>query len=60
MSGPPSVCIVGGGLSGLITAKCVKDKVPDAEVVLLEAEGRVGGQILTGRDPEGRMEKIAR
>lgn len=38
-----SVVIIGAGLSGLYAAQLLKDRFPD--VVLLEAQNRVGGRI---------------
>ncbi len=41
----PRVAIVGGGIAGLATAHAVRTLVPDADVVVLEAQDRVGGNI---------------
>jgi oxygen-dependent protoporphyrinogen oxidase len=41
------VVVVGGGISGLSTAHAVLEKDPSADVVVLEREGRVGGNLIT-------------
>ena len=41
----PRVAVVGGGVAGLAAAAAL---APDHEVVLLEADGRLGGKLLTG------------
>jgi oxygen-dependent protoporphyrinogen oxidase len=43
----PRVVIVGGGISGLALAFRLQQRRPDAEVVLLEQEPRLGGKIDT-------------
>ena len=47
----PRVAIVGGGISGLATAYFLsgcRDSNPAPEVILIEADHRLGGKILTG------------
>ncbi|MGN6608265.1 MAG: protoporphyrinogen oxidase [Jatrophihabitans sp.] len=39
------VVVVGGGISGLTAAWTVADRLPDAEVLLLEASDEVGGKL---------------
>jgi oxygen-dependent protoporphyrinogen oxidase len=41
------VAVVGGGVSGLAAAHRLGQELPDAEVVVLEASGRVGGSLHT-------------
>jgi len=43
------VAIVGGGISGLTLAWRLSQRRPDLKVVVLEAESRTGGKILTER-----------
>lgn len=46
----PRVAVLGGGISGLATAALLRRSGPDApDVVLVEAEGRLGGKVLTHR-----------
>lgn len=46
----PTVIVIGGGISGLATARGVADRLPGAEVVVLEAGPVPGGCIRTSRD----------
>lgn len=39
------IAIVGGGIAGLAVAHAIRAEVPDAELVVLEARERVGGNI---------------
>ena len=41
------IAVVGGGISGLAAARRLEALVPDAELTLLEGDGRLGGKILT-------------
>src|SRR4051812_43011891 len=41
------IVIVGGGLSGLSLAYRLEQRLPDAEVLVLEQQGRLGGKIGT-------------
>jgi oxygen-dependent protoporphyrinogen oxidase len=43
------IAVVGGGITGLAAAHRLRHLMPDAEIVLLEAAGRLGGCILTVR-----------
>jgi len=43
------VVVVGGGIAGLAAARRLEVLVPEAEVVLLEEDERVGGKIVTER-----------
>ncbi len=43
----PDICIVGGGLSGLATARCLLEAQPDVQVLVLEKAGQPGGTIAT-------------
>jgi len=49
MSPRPRVVIVGAGIAGLATAKAVRAEVPEAEIVVLEARDRTGGNVRTER-----------
>lgn len=46
-SRPPSVLIVGGGVAGLLAGIEVRDRLPDARILLLtaEREDRLGGHL---------------
>ena len=44
------IAIIGGGISGLSCAHGLTERLPDAEVVLLEGGGRPGGNIRTHRE----------
>jgi len=44
---PPTVVIIGAGITGLTAAHAVLREHPEAAVVVLEADSRVGGKILT-------------
>jgi protoporphyrinogen/coproporphyrinogen III oxidase len=46
---PPRVVVVGGGIAGLAAARAVHTQAPDAEVIVLEARDRTGGNIRTER-----------
>src|SRR5947209_2286124 len=43
----PRIAIVGGGVSGLALAYRLQRRLPDAEVVVLERESRLGGKVGT-------------
>jgi protoporphyrinogen/coproporphyrinogen III oxidase len=43
------VLVVGGGIAGLTAAYRLERLAPEADVVLLERDGRVGGKLLTER-----------
>ncbi|MDT8319332.1 MAG: protoporphyrinogen oxidase [Xanthomonadales bacterium] len=49
------VVIVGAGISGLATAKAIRLRDPDAEIVMLEAGERPGGKVWTEMSPEGYL-----
>lgn len=42
---PPRVAVVGGGIAGLAAAFELRSLRPDADVVVLEASGQVGGKL---------------
>ena len=44
---PPAVVVIGGGITGLVAARRVRMRAPEAQVVLLEADERLGGKIRT-------------
>ncbi|HSI98197.1 MAG TPA: protoporphyrinogen oxidase [Gaiellaceae bacterium] len=44
-----TIAVVGGGITGLAAARRLESLLPDADVVLLEQETRLGGKILTQR-----------
>jgi oxygen-dependent protoporphyrinogen oxidase len=46
-SSRPVVAVVGGGVSGLAAAHRVRQLLPDADVVVLEASPRIGGSLRT-------------
>ena len=46
---PRRVVVVGGGISGLSAAHFLRRRMPDADVVVLEARPRAGGNIVTER-----------
>lgn len=43
------IAVVGGGIAGLATALAVRDRDPQADVVVLEASSRAGGNLRTER-----------
>ena len=45
-----SVIVIGGGISGLATAKWIADRRPDVNVTVLEASKRLGGCIRTHQE----------
>jgi oxygen-dependent protoporphyrinogen oxidase len=46
-SASPRVAVVGGGISGLAVAHRLRQLIPEAEVVVLEASPRIGGSLRT-------------
>jgi oxygen-dependent protoporphyrinogen oxidase len=52
----PRVVIVGGGISGLTLAYRLQQHAPDAEVIVLEQAGRLGGTIGTERRDSFQIE----
>lgn len=64
----PTFVVIGGGVSGLSAARALAGapalggaalsgpSEPEGRVVLLEASGRLGGKVLTGELPFGRIE----
>lgn len=47
------VVVVGGGIAGLASARRLTQLLPDAQIVLVEREQRLGGKILTERTTDG-------
>jgi len=47
VSGRPRVVIVGAGIAGLSTARALRQQAPDAEILVLEAHARAGGNVRT-------------
>jgi protoporphyrinogen/coproporphyrinogen III oxidase len=47
------VVVVGGGIAGLAAARRLTQLLPDAQIVLVEREQRLGGKILTERTTDG-------
>jgi oxygen-dependent protoporphyrinogen oxidase len=43
------VAVLGGGIAGLAAARRLESLLPEAELVLVEREGRLGGKLLTER-----------
>lgn len=50
---PQRIAVVGGGISGLTAAYQLTRERPDAEVLLLEKDGRVGGTATSDTVPDG-------
>jgi oxygen-dependent protoporphyrinogen oxidase len=44
------VIVVGGGIAGLAAARQLEARLPEADVVLVERDARLGGKLLTERD----------
>jgi len=49
------ISIVGAGISGLATAQAVLARKPDADIIIYEADRRVGGKVWTEIGPEGYL-----
>jgi len=49
------ISVVGAGISGLATAQAVLARQPDAEIVIFEADRRIGGKVWTEISPEGYL-----
>ena len=49
------ISIVGAGISGLATAQAILARKPDVDIVIFEAEQRVGGKVWTEIGPEGYL-----
>jgi oxygen-dependent protoporphyrinogen oxidase len=45
----PRVVVVGAGIAGLAAARAIRHQTPDAEVIVLEARDRPGGNVRTER-----------
>jgi oxygen-dependent protoporphyrinogen oxidase len=54
----PSVAVIGGGVAGLAAAHRIVERVPGAEVVVLEAEPRAGG-VLRSEGQDGWLHEHA-
>lgn len=55
----PRLAVVGGGISGLTAAYRLTQLLPNADVQLFEASGRLGGVLQTRRDGELLLEQGA-
>ena len=49
------ISIVGAGISGLATAQAVLARKPDADIIIYEADQRVGGKVWTEISPDGYL-----
>jgi oxygen-dependent protoporphyrinogen oxidase len=49
------ISIVGAGISGLATAQAVLARKPDAEIIIFEADQRIGGKVWTEISSEGYL-----
>jgi oxygen-dependent protoporphyrinogen oxidase len=49
------IIIVGAGISGLATAQSILKRKADAEVVVFEADGRIGGKVWTEFSEDGYL-----
>src|SRR5210317_982034 len=47
------ISIVGAGISGLATAQAVLSRMPNAEIIIFEADRRIGGKVWTETSSEG-------
>ena len=45
MRGPVHVVVVGGGIAGTTAARAVVERLPEAEVSILESSARIGGKL---------------
>ncbi len=50
-----TICVVGGGIVGLVSAQLAKRRAPDRDVILLEATDRAGGLLCSDNHPEVEM-----
>ena len=56
---PRRVAIIGGGISGLAAGHRVRELEPDAQIMLFEASGRLGGVLQTERRDGWLIERSA-
>ncbi len=49
------ISIVGAGISGLATAQAILTRKPDAEIILFEADRRIGGKVWTESSTDGYL-----
>ncbi len=49
------ISIVGAGISGLATAQAILARKPDAEIILFEADQRIGGKVWTESSTDGYL-----
>jgi phytoene dehydrogenase-like protein len=50
---PADLCVIGGGVSGLVAATEAAKKSPKAKIILLEAEETLGGRVQSDKTPDG-------
>ncbi|MGW5312743.1 protoporphyrinogen oxidase [Nocardia thailandica] len=50
------IAVVGGGVSGLVAAYRLRQRFPDADIVVLERSGRAGGVLRTGELAGGTVD----
>ena len=47
------IVIIGGGIAGLFSGILMRNRFPDADIVILEKSLRVGGRVFTKKYPDG-------
>ena len=56
---PPSIAVVGGGVTGLVALREIRQRNPQAKVRLFESSSRVGGVLQTTRNDSWLVEHSA-